>query len=182
MDAWVGRLLDTLEATGKADNTWIVVLGDHGVLLGEHGWMGKPPSRVHREVYRVPCMIRHPRGRKGGRRSGYYASTHDVAPTVLGAAGLRVPRKMDGTDLTRLFRGKKPAERNYFTAGFSNWVVAGNDDWVLISDNQLEKPRLYNRRKDPRELRDVASSNPGQVRKLYGKLKKAAGGPLPRLK
>ena len=181
VDTWIGRLLDTLDAVGKATNTWVVVLGDHGVLLGEHGWMGKPPGRYHREVYRVPFMIHHPQGRKGGRRSGYYASTHDVAPTMLSAAGLRIPRKMDGTDLTRLFRGRKPAERGYFTAGYADWVVAGNDDWVLISDNQLQQPRLYNRKRDPREVNDVASRYPGQVRKLYGVLKKAAGGPLPRL-
>jgi arylsulfatase A-like enzyme len=180
VDTWVGRLLDTLDALGKASNTWVIVLGDHGVLLGEHGWMGKPTSKVHREVYRVPFMIRHPRGRKGGSRSGFYASTHDVAPTALSAAELSVPRKMEGADLTRPFRGKKLAERPYFTAGFSNWVVAGNDSWVLISDNQLQQPRLYDRKRDPRELHDVASSHPGQVRKLYGKLKKAAGGPLPR--
>ena len=78
--------LDTL---GMAESTWVIVLGDHGVLLGEHGWMGKPHSLAHREVYRVPYMIRHPGGRKAGRRSGYYASTHDVATTALSAAGVQ---------------------------------------------------------------------------------------------
>ena len=180
VDTWVGRMLDSLDSLGMAESTWVVVLGDHGVLLGEHGWFGKPKSLAHREIYRVPFMIRHPDGRKAGRRSDYFASTHDVATTVLSAAGLRVPRAMDGVDLTRLFSGGRPPARGYFTSAFNEWIIVGDGRWVLISDNQLQQPRLYDKRRDPGEYRDVASRHPGVVRRLYRKARRDAGGPFPR--
>jgi arylsulfatase A-like enzyme len=181
VDTWLGNLLDTLDRLGMAGNTWVMVLGDHGVLLGEHGWMGKPRSLVHREVYRVPYMIRDPAGRKAGRRSDYYASTHDVATTALAAAGVTRGRRMQGADLTSLFKGKKPRRRGHFSAGFGDWIIVGDGRWVLISDNQLQEPRLYDKKRDPRELRDVASAHPGVVRRLYALARRDAGGPFPRL-
>jgi arylsulfatase A-like enzyme len=181
VDTWLGHLLDSLDSLGMAGNTWVIVLSDHGVLLGEHGWMGKPASLCHREVYRVPYMIRHPGGRKSGRRSGYYASTHDVATTALAAAGVRRAKGMSGADLTTLFEGKKPKPRPVFTAAFSDHVIAGDGRWVLISDNQYQEPRLYDKRRDPRELRNVASRHPAVVRRLKRRLRQAAGGPLPHL-
>jgi arylsulfatase A-like enzyme len=179
-DTWLGNLLDRLDTLGLAESTWVIALSDHGVLLGEHGWMGKPRSLAHREVYRVPYMIRHPGGRKAGRRSDYYASTHDVATTALSAAGVKPGRKMEGADLTRLFRGKRPPERGYFTSAFNDYIIVGDGRWLLISDNQLQQPRLYDKRRDPRELHDVASRHPGVVRRLYGKARRDAGGAFPR--
>ena len=181
VDTWLGNLLDALDVLGMAESTWVIVLGDHGVLLGEHGWMGKPRSLAHREVYRVPYMIRHPGGRKSGRRSGYYASTHDVATTALSAAGVRAGRAMQGADLTALFEGRRPRARPHFSSAFNDYIIVGDDRWVLISDNQLQEPRLYDKRRDPRELHDVASRHPGVVRRLYGKARRDAGGRFPRL-
>jgi arylsulfatase A-like enzyme len=181
VDTWLGNLLDTLDALGMAENTWVIVLGDHGVLLGEHGWMGKPRSLAHREVYRVPYMIRHPGGRRAGARSGYYASTHDVATTALSAAGIRPGRAMHGADLTAFFEGRRPRSRPHFTSAFNEYIIVGDGRWVMISDNQLQEPRLYDKRRDPRELHDVASAHPAVVRRLYAKARRDAGGRFPRL-
>ena len=180
VDTWLGNLLDSLDTLGMSGSTWVVVLGDHGVLLGEHGWMGKPRSLAHREVYHVPYMIRHPEGRKAGSRSGYYASTHDVAVTALSAAGVKPVRRMQGEDLTTIFKGRKPRARRHFTSAFNDYIIVGEGHWVLISDNQLQEPRLYDKRRDPRELHDVASRHPGVVRRLYGAARRDAGGPFPR--
>lgn len=180
-DTWLGNLLDTLDRLNLAESTWVILLSDHGVLLGEHGWFGKPHSLAHREVYRVPYMVRHPGGRRSGARSGYFASTHDVATTALAAAGVERGRGMRGADLTALFRGRSPARRSYFTSAFGDYIVAGDGRWVLISDNQLQEPRLYDKRRDPRELHDVASAHPAVVRRLYRLARRDAGGSFPRL-
>jgi arylsulfatase A-like enzyme len=181
VDTWLGHLLDRLDSLGLSRNTWVIALSDHGVLLGEHGWMGKPRSLAHREVYRVPFMIRHPEGRRAGRRSDYHASTHDVATTALAAAGVNAGRSMRGADLTTFFRGRRPRPRPYFTSAFNDYIIVGEGRWLMISDNQLQEPRLYDKRRDPRELRDVASSHPAVVRHLYARARRDAGGRLPRL-
>lgn len=64
--------------------------------------------------------------------------------------------------------------------GYGNYITVGDERWLLISDNQLVEPRLYDRRRDPRELHDVASAHPGIVRRLYRLARRDAGGPFPR--
>jgi arylsulfatase A-like enzyme len=181
VDVWFGRLLDKLDSTGLAPNTWVVMLSDHGVLLGERGFIGKSHSQLHRELWSVPFMIHHPEGRRGGTRSDYLASTHDVATTLLSIAGVPVPRPMDGVDLSVIFKGRRPPRRRYFTSALKDHVCAADDRWLLICHNQGGDARLYDRRADPRGLRDVASRHPGQVRRLYRRIVADAGGrPLPR--
>ena len=69
----------------------------------------------------------------------------------------------------------------YFTSAFGDYIIVGDGRWVLISDNQLLEPRLYDKRRDPRELHNVASRHPAVVRRLYGRARRDAGGPFPRL-
>jgi arylsulfatase A-like enzyme len=179
VDVWFGRLLDKLDSAGLAKNTWVVVLSDHGVLLGERGFIGKSHSQQHRELWSIPFMIRHPEGRKAGARSDFMASTHDVAPTLLSIAGLPVPRPMDGVDLSDLFEGRRLRPRTYFTSALKDYVCAADDRWLLICHNQGGDARLFDRRADPRELRNVASRHPGQVRRLYGRVIADSGGRRP---
>ena len=72
----------------SAGNTVIVLVGDHGHLLGEHGWTGKIASMLHPELIRVPLVIVDPRAAPAGTRASYLAQTHDVGPTLL-VAGRR---------------------------------------------------------------------------------------------
>ena len=91
VDRWLGRLLARLAGSGMDDNTLVVAISDHGVLLGEYGWVGKRYSEMHQPLCHVPFVIRHPAGKAKGRASRYFASTHDVGPTVLGALGYDRP-------------------------------------------------------------------------------------------
>src|SRR5919109_2150856 len=59
VDTWLGHFLDRLAGLGLAENTLVVLLSDHGVLLGEYGWVGKRYSEMHEELTHVPFMIRH---------------------------------------------------------------------------------------------------------------------------
>jgi arylsulfatase A-like enzyme len=185
-DAWFGHLMNTIDQLGLTGDTWVVVLSDHGVMLGDRGIIGKSHSNLHRELTHVPFMIRHPSGRLAGARSGYLASTHDVTPTLLGAAGLKVPRKMDGEDLTKVFKGRKRERRTYFTSAMKDWVCISDGRWLLMCHNQGRKdefgrgPKLYDLRRDPAERRNVARRHRDQVRRLYGLIRRDAGGPLPK--
>jgi arylsulfatase A-like enzyme len=180
VDEWIGRLLNRLDDEGLLDETVIYYMSDHGLTLGEHGIMGKHAARAHWHIYHVPCMIRHPEGKLAGQRSDFFASTHDVAPTLLGFMGARAPGAMNGEDLSVLFEGKQPYERRWFTACYADYLIAGDRDWVLISDSEGRRKRLYDKRKDPQELVDVAGEHPQLVDRLWRVLEDEAGGTLPQ--
>lgn len=176
-DAWLGRLLQKLDDLDLEQETMVLFLADHGVSLGERGIIGKKASEAFGEIHRVPYMIRDPEGRRAGERSPYFASTHDVAPTLLTAAGIGVPGAMDGEDLTPLFDRAPIPERPVFTAAYADQVLAGDGRWFLIADNLGERKRLY-RGLDDSE--DVSASHRDVVDRLWGAIIEAAGGPLPR--
>ncbi|HEX2234188.1 MAG TPA: sulfatase, partial [Thermoleophilaceae bacterium] len=126
VDAWVGRFLSKLDELGLRENTWVVLTSDHGVQLGERGVIGKDPELLHRELIDVPFMIRHPGGLGAGRQSNYFASAHDIGPTLLRGTGAPVPAHMNGVDLGTVFAGRRPRGRRVFTSAWGPRVVAGD--------------------------------------------------------
>ena len=179
IDSWIGRLLNLLDDLGLAESTVVYYLSDHGILLGEHGLMGKANSMLGKEIHSVPYMIRHPEGKRAGETSDYFVSTHDVAPTILSFQGLTVPGKMDGEDLTVMFDGGDPPERPYWTTAYADQVAAGDGRWLLIADNQGQEKRLFDTESDPAEDKDVAGDNPEVVDRLWQNVVNDAGGTMP---
>jgi arylsulfatase A-like enzyme len=179
IDSWIGRLLNLLDDLGLADRTVVYYLSDHGILLGEHGLLGKANAMLGKEIHSVPYMIRHPEGKRAGETSDYFVSTHDVAPTLLSFQGLTVPGRMEGEDLTVMFDGADPPERDYWTTAYADQVAAGDGRWLLIADNQGKRRRLFDTEADPDEEEDVASDNPGVVDRLWHNILDDAGGTMP---
>jgi arylsulfatase A-like enzyme len=181
VDIWLGHFLTRLADLGLAQNTLVVLVSDHGVLLGEYGWVGKRYSEMHEELTHVPLLIRHPQGKGKGSTSDYYASTHDIGPTVLSVLGQEVPEHMDGVDLSPLLDGRAPAvRRTHRTSSYNDHVCASDGRWLLISDNRGRQKRLYSLRG---EQANVAQRNPDPVRRLWGLIQKDAGPKgLPRFK
>lgn len=178
LDAWLGRFLTRLDQLGMA-NTWVVVVSDHGVFLGEHGWIGKQANEMHGELIEVPFMIRHPQRVGAGRRTRYFASSQDIAPTLLRGVGAPVPKAMDGADLRPLLRGQRVKRRRpVWTAAWGETLMAGDGRWLYVAFNErgrIRTERLHDTRSDPGEHRDLARRRPDLVRKFRGELAKAAG-------
>jgi uncharacterized sulfatase len=86
-DGLLGRLVAALRARGTLDRTILVVLSDHGELLGEHGEFGHGRS-LYEPVLHVPLLVRHPARIPAGRRVATPVSTAGVYATVLDLAGL----------------------------------------------------------------------------------------------
>jgi arylsulfatase A-like enzyme len=180
-DRWLGRFLETLDSSDFAQETLLVVLSDHGVALGEHDATGKPFWALYPEITDIPFFVRHPEGRGAGETSDFYASTHDVAPTVLGFLGVEPEQPMDGEDLSVLFDGGRPQERNHFTLGYDEYVWARDDRYVMVSRNDGSNALLYDLSTDPDMNTDVAGSNQDVVRRMFDEYVLGdAGGPLPR--
>jgi arylsulfatase A-like enzyme len=180
LDEYVGRLLNRMTDEKLLDETVVVYMSDHGLTLGEHGIMGKHAARAQWHIYHVPGMIRHPEGKRAGERSDFFASTHDIAPTLLSMMGVRAPGLMNGEDLSVLFDAGQPPERRRFTSCYDDHLLAGDLDWFLLSDSEGRYKRLYDKRRDPRELHDVAAEHPEVVDLLWRTLEEEAGGTLPQ--
>jgi arylsulfatase A-like enzyme len=179
MDAWIGRILNKLDDLGLAESTVVHYSSDHGIVLGEKGFLGKANSTLGSEVHRVPYMIRHPEGKRAGQSTQYFAAAHDVAPTLLSLQGIARPGAMDGEDLSVLFDGREPPAREIWTTCYADFVAAGDGRYVLIADNQGEDRKLYDRRTDPAEETDVAAGNGQVVDRLWGAVVEQAGGTMP---
>ena len=178
-DRWLGVFLDRLHDLRLERETVVVLASDHGFLLGEHGYTGKVPERLHPQLSRVPLTIVHPEHRRAGRSSRYLASTHDIAPTILSMAGVRAPRQMTGVDLSRFFHGKRPPERKYAFGGYANAFYVRTDRWALLGEDRSGPFRLFDLRRDRSESRNVAATHPRKVRELRAVLRRRTGGRLP---
>jgi arylsulfatase A-like enzyme len=180
MDRWLGRFLDRMDELDLFENTLLILLSDHGVAHGEHGITGKPPYALWPEVTDIVYMVRHPEGSRGGETSDHYASTHDVAPTILGFLGIEPEQPMEGQDLSVLFDGEEPGERSHFTAGYHNFVWARDSGYAMVSRQDRENARLYDLRRDPEMQQDISAGHPDVVRQMFDKYVLGdAGGPLP---
>jgi arylsulfatase A-like enzyme len=180
-DRWLGRFLDTLDRQDFAEETVLVVLSDHGVALGEHNATGKPFWALYPELTDIPFFIRHPEGKGGGETSDFFASTHDVAPTILGFLGVEPESPMDGQDLSVLFDGGQPQERNHFTLGYDEYVWTRDERYAMVSRNDGAEARLYDLRTDPQMNTDIAGDNPDVTRRMFDEYVLGdAGGSLPR--
>jgi len=178
-DRWLGAFLDRLYARGLERDTVIVLVSDHGILLGEHGWTGKISVALHPALTRVPLVIVDPQRRLAGTASRYFASTHDVAPTVLSMVGVRPPASMEGVDLSAFFRGTRPPEREFAYGGYANSFYYRSDRWVLIADNQPKNLKLFDLEHDRGEHENLTRRRPQLARELAERVAEQAGGRLP---
>jgi arylsulfatase A-like enzyme len=178
-DRWLGVFLDKLEALRLERDTIVVLVSDHGIYLGDHGMTGKSSITLHPPLIRVPLIVVDPRGRHAGSSSRWFASTHDIAPTLLSMAGVPVPRRMDGVDLSRLFDGRRPPPRPYAFGGYANSYFVRTDRWAMHGPNRGDLFHLYDRGDDPGESLDVAAANPDKVAEMFGVVRERAGRPLP---
>ena len=109
-DRYLGDILAALDATGQADDTLVVLVGDHGDYLFAHGLrcLGIPSFR---EVYHVPAIVRWPRGVAApGREVNEFLSLADFGPTFMDLAGCAPGSDLTGRSFAPFLRGEAPAD------------------------------------------------------------------------
>jgi arylsulfatase A-like enzyme len=181
VDEQLGKLLDEVP-----DDTALFVLGDHGLALGEHGYLGRAAPTSHRLSYEIPYLIRHPNGQKSGDDVDWYATTHDIAPTLLSFLGLTIPGKMDGEDLTALFddvdEEDLPLRPKSITAVGSQ-IIIRDRRWLVIADRERILRRMFDDDEDVEDdikrYDNIANEDTGKLTELSVAALVAAGGTLP---
>jgi arylsulfatase A-like enzyme len=178
-DRWLGNFLEKVDSLGFMENTLLMVISDHGVGLGEHGIVGKLPNSLWPEITDIMFFARHPEGAGAGKTSDFYASTHDVAPTILGHLGIEPPEPMDGADLSVILDGEEPEERTHFTLGYHNYVWTRDETHVFFSRNDGANAKLFNLQEDPEMRNNIALQNQDTLNRMYNDyvLRDAGGSP-----
>ena len=189
VDGMVGKLMSRMDDLGLLDNTIVWFLSHNGIALGEHGMLGRAAPTSYREAHFVPYFIRDPEGRRAGDESFYFASTHDVAPTLLSAMGLTIPGKMDGEDLTALLEDEDPPRRHFTTSGIPAGMLAANNRFLLVVAGDDDHRALYDSNEEDdgdgdhpweEEDHDQIREHTGASERLYAALLAEAGGAFPR--
>jgi arylsulfatase A-like enzyme len=186
VDEWVGRLIDALHDLDLAGDTAVAAIGDHGMSLGEHGYLGRATPTSHRNSYEIPLLLRHPKRQLGGDDIDWYASTHDVAPTLLSFMRIPVPGKMLGEDLTALYDGVDQWDlfnRPRSITAVGSQIVVRDNRWLMVADRERIQRRLYDDDEeaddDIKRYDDVANDEPGVLSDLSETATTVAGGTLP---
>src|SRR5882672_5857371 len=166
-DSQVGRLIRFLKSRGLYANTLIVLSGDHGESLGEHGEKTHG-FFIYNATLHVPFIIHLP-GMASPRTVPDLVSLADLMPTVLQVLKRDVPAQVQGRNLLPLIRTKEPGEpRNLYAETFLprlhfNWSELRGVETENYHFIDAPKPELYDLSKDP-----------GETRNLFGE-KKAVG-------
>ncbi len=157
-DSQLARVLEALRARQLIDHTLVVVAGDHGEGLGDHGERTHG-MLVYDSTLRVPLIIAAP-GRAAATREEP-VSLVDLAPTLLRAAGVTPPVEMNGRDLLATVRLKPDrdlySETDYpRVAGWSPLQALTDGRWMTIRAGASTE--VYDLRNDPLQAHDVAAS------------------------
>lgn len=136
IDAQIGNLLQKLEATGQAENTIIVLWGDHGWHLGERAIWGK--HSLFEESLHAPLIIAYPEMPDQGIQSPAIVETVDIFPTLCELSGLSVPNWAHGVTLVPQLT--KPETVGHTALGYGPGATIRDDQFRLIrqSDGTIE--------------------------------------------
>jgi arylsulfatase A-like enzyme/tetratricopeptide (TPR) repeat protein len=174
VDAWIGRVIARLRERGLYDNTLVVIVGDHGESLGEHG------ERTHsyfayQATLHVPLVIRAP-GIGSAHAVEQTVNLVDIMPTALSVLGLERPKRVEGADLRPCLENKPwpgTPPTNYFEslqpAAFDCCPLQGVVDgrWKYI---RAPRPELYDLTRDPNEHDNVVAKETATAARLRDRL------------
>jgi iduronate 2-sulfatase len=180
VDAQIGRVLEALDRLGLDQNTIVILWGDHGFHLGDHGMWCKHTN--YEQAARIPVIVRAPGVSKAGGRSRALIETVDIYPTLCDLAGLPVPGGLDGASVVGVL--KDPASARTKEAVFHVYPRSTSElGWMLGRAVRTERYRLvewkepgsaaetailelYDYASDPEESRNLAAERPEVVAQL----------------
>ena len=194
MDTSVGAILKQLNTLGVADNTLVLFLGDNGgdaPLGGVHTIASSAPLRGKKGTHyeggmRVPFIAAWAKANpsnaaqkklpiNAGAITTEMGTIHDIFPTLLDTAGVGYKGKIDGQNLAPLLKGETISGKRDFLMHFphshrsSYYTVYRLGDWKLIyhyTKPKAERNELFNLTKDPTESKNLAKSQPEELKRM----------------
>jgi len=179
LDLEIGRVLESLEKKGVAENTLVIFVSDHGDMLGDHELFRKG-AFFYDPCVRVPLIMRWPVRLPGGNRVESLVQPHDLAATISAAAGYttdELARAMpESRDLVPVAAGRQPRCRDYAVCCWRNSAYGDGDIYfdpplhaTMFRDERYKlsvyhdlqgmglhsEGLLYDMQDDPDELHDL---------------------------
>lgn len=163
LDQQIGRILDRLEGSKMAENTWIILTSDHGLAVGRHGLVGK--QNMYDHSMRVPFIMVGPKAKPGTTISDPIY-LQDVVPTTLELAGLTPPAHVEFKSLLPKLAGEsdQPHHSPIVGAYLDKQRMIFDGEYKLIVYPEVPAVRLYNLSKDPFEMHDLAKQPTTQAK------------------
>jgi arylsulfatase A-like enzyme len=167
LDARIGDLLATLDARGLRENTIVVLAGDNGLALGQHGLMGK--QSLYEHSVRVPLVFAGP-GVPAGQRTDAMAYLLDIFPTLCELTGVAAPASVEGRSLGPVLRDPAARVRDMLYLAYCGlhrgvrdarhklveYVVNGRRSMTQLFDLQADPWEQCNLAPDPAHAVEVA--------------------------
>jgi arylsulfatase A-like enzyme len=154
MDAQIGRVLDSLDRSGHAENTYVILTADHGLAVGEHGLMGK--QNQYECSMRMPLIMRGP-GIKAGKQVDEMVYQHSMYATTCDLAGIPVPPHVEFPSLKQMAFSDAPKPINEAMFGWLNILQRSirTQQHKLIFYVPIKRFQLFDIAKDPWEMHDL---------------------------
>ncbi len=158
VDIQIGRVLEALERSGEAENTYIIFTADHGIAVGKHAYMGK--QNLYEHTYRVPMIAKGPTIPKNKSYNGN-VYLMDVMPTLCDLAGIEPPQSAKGRSFKSVIEGREETIRDVTYGTYSGGTKPGircvkSGDWKLVKydvlNGTVRETQLFNLKENPNEL------------------------------
>ncbi len=162
LDRNIGRTLDYLDKHGLNENTIVIYLSDQGFYMGEHGWFDK--RWIYEESFRTPMVMRYPGQVKAGTVSDRFVMNLDIAPTLLEAAGIPIPKDIQGKSMLPALKNKADKGRqvlyyHYYENGehsvSPHFGIRTKRYKLIRFYKRVEGWELYDLQKDPHEMDNI---------------------------
>ncbi len=180
VDSQVGRVLDEVDRLGLDKNTIVVLWGDHGYHLGDHGSWTKHTN--YEQANRIPILVVAPGATRAGSSSQALIETVDIYPTLCELAGLPAPagpQPVDGDSLVKVLKGEADSIRDHAYHCFPKGGRLGRAirtsryrlvEWKPFGSSAAPEYELYDYQHDPLEKRNIAKELPEVVADLAARL------------
>lgn len=155
IDYNIGKIVAALEEKGELDNTIIVLAGDNGLAIGQHGLMGK--QNIFEHSVCVPLIMAGP-GIPENKIDERYVYLLDVYPTLCDLCGLEIPASVEGRSFAKMFEEKQYISRDALYLAFHSrmrGVVENGYKLIEYRTNELKLTQLFNLKDDPMEMNNL---------------------------
>ncbi len=152
VDKLIGDILAELTRLDLADNTIVVLWGDHGWNLGEHDFWGK--HNTLDTAVRVPLIVKIP-GQTSGQKSDALVGVYDLLPTLCTLASLPIPATVQGRSFAALLADPRQKFRDAVYTRFGKGDAVVTEHLIYTSYGE-EGEMLYDLRTDPAENQNLA--------------------------
>jgi len=166
LDYEIGRLLDTLEDTGLIEDTIVILAGDNGLAVGQHGLMGK--QNLYEHSIRVPLIISGP-GIPKDQRASTQCYLADLCPTIFDLAHIPIPESVTARSLEPVIKDPAMRIREDAYFGYLDLQRAFREERFKLIEYNVEGKRhtqLFDLLNDPKETKDI-SDNPAYAEELH---------------